>query len=40
MASETEAGVGNTTINYEVASTAVETPVVVVGGEWVWWRQL
>ena len=30
MASETEAAAGNTTINYEVASTAVETPVVVV----------
>ena len=30
MASETEAAVGNTTIDYEVASTAVESPVVVV----------
>jgi hypothetical protein len=32
MVSETEAAVGNATINYEVASTAVEMPVVVVGG--------
>ena len=30
MAAETEATVGNTTINYEVASTAVETAVLVV----------
>ena len=30
MASETEALVGNKTINYEAALTAVETPVVVV----------
>ena len=28
--SETEAAAGNTTINYEAALTAVETPVVVV----------
>jgi len=31
MAAETEATVGNTTINYEVASTAVETAVLVGG---------
>ena len=30
MASETEAAVGNTTINHEAASTAVEMPVMVV----------
>jgi hypothetical protein len=30
MASETEAAAVNTTINYEAASTAVETPVVVM----------
>ena len=30
MASETEAAAGNTTINPEVASTAVETPVVMM----------
>jgi hypothetical protein len=30
MMAETEAMAGNTTINYEVASTAVETAVVVV----------
>ncbi len=30
MASETEAAAGNTTINYEGESTAVEMPVVVV----------
>ena len=30
MASETEAAAGNTTINPEAASTAVETPVVVM----------
>ena len=29
IAAETEAAVGNTTINYEAASTAVETVVVV-----------
>ena len=29
MASETEASLGNTTINYEAALTAVETQVVV-----------
>jgi hypothetical protein len=30
MAAETEAAAGNTTINYEAASTAVETAVMVV----------
>ena len=30
MASETEAAAGNTIINYEAASTAVEMPVVVM----------
>ena len=31
MALETEAATGNTTINYEAALTAVETPEVMVG---------